>query len=129
MKAKTAGLWILKGVASLIMLQTLYFKFTAHPESVALFSKLGMEPWGRIGIGVGELFASALLLIPVTAWLGALLGVGLMAGAVFFHVTMLGISFNGSPLLFIYAVIVLVCCLIVLFVERRNIPVLKNYLA
>ena len=119
----------MKGVAALIMLQTLYFKFTAQPESVELFTQLQMEPWGRIGIGVGELIAAILLLIPATAWLGALLGIGLMAGAVFFHLTILGISFGGSPLLFIYAVIVLICCVVVFYAERRKVPVLKNYLA
>jgi uncharacterized membrane protein YphA (DoxX/SURF4 family) len=128
MKTKSIGLWVLKLIAAAIMLQTLYFKFTGHPESVQLFTILGMEPWGRIAIGVGELIASALLLIPVTAWFGALLGSGLMAGAIFFHITTLGISFNGSPLLFIYAVIVLVCCSIVLYAERRHVPIVNNYL-
>lgn len=126
MKNKSVGLWIVKAIAALIMLQTLYFKFSAQPESVELFTQLGMEPWGRIGIGIAELVASILLLIPVTAWLGAALGIGLMGGAIFFHVTKLGISFGGSPQLFIYAVIVLVCCSLVLYSERRQVPILRK---
>lgn len=127
MKAKSIGLWALKLIAAAIMLQTLYFKFSAHPESVQLFTTLGMEPWGRVAIGIGELIASALLLIRAFSWLGALFGAGLMAGAIFAHLTMLGISFNGSPLLFIYAVIVLVCCGVVLYAERKQIPIVNNY--
>lgn len=127
MKNKSAGLWIVKGIAAVIMLQTLYFKFTAHPESVQLFTILNLEPGGRIGIGAAELVASILLLIPVTAWLGALIGIGLMAGAIFFHITKLGIAFNGSPQLFIYAVIVLLCCGLVAYTQRKNIPVVNRY--
>jgi hypothetical protein len=44
-------------LAAVILLQTLYFKFTAHPESVALFTEIGMEPNGRIATGVIELIA------------------------------------------------------------------------
>src|SRR4051812_45064355 len=85
------GLWILRILAALIMLQTLYFKFTAADESVYIFSRLGMEPWGRIGTGVLELIASALILVPKTTALSALLAIGLMGGAIFFHLTKLGI--------------------------------------
>jgi len=105
-------LWLLRILAALIMLQTLFFKFTAAPQSVHLFTILGMEPWGRIGIGILELIASVLILFPRTTSYGALLGVGLMAGAIFFHLTKLGIYFDGDPWLFIYAVTDLVCCTI-----------------
>lgn len=101
--------WVLRILAALIMLQTLYFKFSAAPQSVHLFTILGMEPWGRIGIGVLELVASLLILYPRTTPFGALLGAGLMAGAIFFHLTKLGIYFDGDPWLFIYAVIAFVC--------------------
>ena len=91
MKLMAIVKWILRGVAAVIMLQTLYFKFTAQPESVQLFSMLGMEPWGRIGTGMGELIAAILILYPPTSWIGAGLGLGLMSGAIFFHLTILGI--------------------------------------
>ena len=63
--------WILRIIAALIMLQTLYFKFTGSKESVYIFSQLGMEPWGRIGTGIFELIASLLILYPKTTFIGS----------------------------------------------------------
>lgn len=114
--------WALRLIAAIIMLQTLYFKFTAQPESIELFTKLGMEPWGRIGTGIGELIASILILVPRTTLIGAIMGLGLMSGAIFFHLTKLGIYFGGDAVLFIYAVIVFVCCLLLIIIYRKNIP-------
>lgn len=124
MKSNTI-MWILRLVAAVIMLQTLYFKFTAHEQSVALFTQLGMEPWGRIGTGVLELIASILILNPRTTGWGAGLGLGLMSGAIYFHLTKLGIVFGGDAVLFIYAVITFVCCLILFIKYRTQIPVLR----
>lgn len=114
--------WVLRLVASFIMIQTLFFKFSAAEESVYIFSTLGMEPWGRIGTGVVELVASLFLLLPRTVWLGAFIGVGVMAGAIFFHVTMLGIEVkNDGGLLFVYALITLISCMVLLFFEKPNV--------
>lgn len=121
MNIKSIGILLLRLIAAVIMLQTLYFKFTAHPESVHIFTKLGMEPWGRIGTGVMELIASILLLINRTVAWGALLAAGLMAGAIFFHLTKLGIYVNGDPLLFIYAVIVFIVAIILLVIYRARL--------
>ncbi len=120
--AKTIFIWVLRILAAVILLQTLYFKFTAHPQSVKLFTILGMEPWGRVGTGICELVASILILIPRTTLLGALMGLGLMAGAIFFHLTKLGIIFEGDAGLFAYAVITFVCCLVLIIIYRKNIP-------
>ena len=109
-------------VAALIMLQTLYFKFTASEESVFIFTSVGMEPWGRIGVGVLELIASALILMRITAWLGALLALGLMVGAIVMHLTILGIEVRGDGgQLFLYALIVAVCSAIVLLYNKKTI--------
>ena len=124
---KTIFIWILRILADVILLQTLYFKFTAQPESVQLFTLLGMEPWGRIATGVAELIASVLILIRRTTLLGALMGLGLMAGAIFFHLTKLGVNFGGDAVLFIYAVIVFVCCLTLIIIYRKNIPQLLKF--
>lgn len=114
--------WICRLIAAVIMLQTLFFKFTAAPESVYIFSRLGMEPWGRIGIGVLELVASLLILIPYTTTYGALLGLGLMGGALFFHLTRLGIIVqDDSGQLFIYALLVFISCLILTVIYRAQI--------
>ena len=88
--------WLFRIAAAVILLQTLYFKFTAQPESVELFTKLGVEPWGRIGTGIIELIASILLLIPSTVFIGALLGMGLMAGAIASHLLVIGIESQGD---------------------------------
>jgi uncharacterized membrane protein YphA (DoxX/SURF4 family) len=118
--------WILRLIATVIMLQTLYFKFTAAPESVYIFSTLGIEPWGRIGTGILELIASILILIPATTALGALLGAGLMAGAIASHLTKLGIEVQGDHgQLFLYAWLVLISCLALLYAYRRQLPFLK----
>jgi hypothetical protein len=121
MKLVSIVKWTLRAIAAVIMLQTLYFKFTAQPESVELFSMLGMEPWGRIGTGVLELIASILILYPRSSWLGAGLGLGLMSGAIFFHLTILGIFFGGNALLFSYAVVVFISCAILLLFDKEKV--------
>ena len=118
MKRSSVFIWVLRIIAALIMLQTLYFKFTAHPQSVHLFSELGMEPWGRIGTGVFELIAAILILYPRTTGIGATIGSGLMTGAIFFHLTILGIKFDGDYVLFIYALITFVCCVLLAWIYR-----------
>jgi hypothetical protein len=107
-------------IAAGILLQTLYFKFTGAEESVYIFSKLGMEPVGRIGAGIAELIVSILLLYPKTAWLGALGGVGILAGAILSHLFVLGISVkDDGGLLFFLALIAFVCCAGTLFIQRE----------
>jgi uncharacterized membrane protein YphA (DoxX/SURF4 family) len=114
--------WVLRLAAAIIMLQTLYFKFTAAPEPVYIFSTLDLEPWGRIGIGSLELIASILLLIPKTTSLGALLAVGIMAGALLAHFTKLGIVVqNDGGELFVLALVVFVCSSILLLIFRRQL--------
>jgi len=120
MKYTNIFIWILRLLAAAIMLQTLYFKFKAHPQSVKLFTELGMEPWGRIGTGIFELIASVLILYPRTTGYGALLGSGLMAGALFFHLTKLGIVWDGDAVLFIYALTAFLSCgILVLFYRKQ----------
>ena len=119
----------LKVVPAVILLQTLYFKFSAAPESVYIFETLGLEPFGRIGIGILELIAAILLLVPKTTWAGALLGMGLMAGALFSHLTQLGIVVqNDGGTLFTLAAVTFVFCTILAWMNRNQIPVLKNYM-
>ncbi len=116
------GIWLLRLLAAGIMLQTLFFKFTAAEESVYIFTQLGMEPYGRIGIGVMELVASVLILFPRTTVFGAALAIGLMAGAVFFHLTKLGIQVKGDGgQLFIYALLVLLSAFVLLIIHREQL--------
>lgn len=114
--------WGLCLFAAIIMLQTLYFKFTAHPDSVFIFSKMHMEPWGRIGTGVAELIASVLLIVPAFRFWGALLGAGVMGGALVSHLFVLGVVVNNDGgMLFILALLVFLACGILLFMNRQKL--------
>lgn len=115
-------------IAAIILLQTLYFKFTASPESVYIFNTVGMEPWGRISIGILELVAGLLLATNTTAWLGGILALGLMAGALLMHATILGISVQGDGgYLFFLALAVSLCSLYVVIRNKDHIlMVLRN---
>ena len=117
--------WACRITAAVILLQTLFFKFTAAPESVYIFTRVGLEPWGRIGSGVVELIAALLLFVPGFKWLGAALAIGVLSGAIMSHLTVLGIVvMNDGGLLFLLALITVGCCAVVLFIERRSIPLI-----
>jgi len=116
-------LLIIRIIIAIILIQTLRYKFTAHPDSVYIFSQVGLEPYGRIGIGVLELITAILILIPKTIWAGAALTFGIIAGAVFMHLTMLGIEINhDNGALFYLALTVFILSGIVLFQHRKEIP-------
>jgi len=122
--------WVLRITAAIILLQTLFFKFTAAPESVYIFTRVGAEPWGRIGSGVVELIAAILIMTPRFTWLGSLLAMGVMAGAILSHLTLLGIEVQGDKgLLFALALIVFVCSTVNLLLHRSEIPVIGRRLA
>jgi hypothetical protein len=113
--------------AAVILLQTLFFKFTGAPESVYIFTKVGLEPWGRYGTGVVELVAAMLLLSRCHAWIGALIAMGVISGAIMSHLTVLGIEVQGDHgLLFALAVIVFITSAITAYLHRRQIPFLPN---
>src|SRR5713101_611099 len=130
--------WACRIVAAIILLQTLFFKFTAAPESVYIFTKLGtfihtsipfasisgIEVSGRIGSGIMELIAAALLLTPRFVWAGAVLAMVATGGAIVSHLTFLGIEVQSDKgLLFILAITVFVTSAIGLFLHRIQIPV------
>lgn len=119
--------WITRLVAAVILLQTLFFKFTAAEESVYIFTAVGMEPWGRIGVGVLELIAAILLIVPATAWMGAVLALGLMLGAIGMHLTILGIEvMDDGGYLFVLAVVVALCSAYVLIRNTATIILLLS---
>jgi len=120
-------IWILRIMASVILLQTLFFKFSGAEESIYIFSTLGIEPYGRIGSGITELIAAILILIPKTTWIGALGGSVVMTGAILSHLFVLGIEVeNDSGLLFSLAVITLLCCLGLLYFNKNKLSNLLN---
>lgn len=107
--------------AAVILMQTLWFKFTGAPESVYIFTTMGIEPWGRFGSGVAELIAALLLLFPRTSWMGAALALAIMGGAILSHLFVLGIEvMNDGGTLFILAIAVAACSVFVLWRGRSK---------
>jgi len=134
-KLQTAASWLLQLTVAGILLQTLFFKFTGAEESVYIFSTVGrfvhvpaFEPWGRIGSGVVELIAALLLLVPATVSIGAIVTMGVMAGAILSHFLVLGFAVKGDGgLLFALAVTAFIGSAIVLVIRRAQVPVVGHY--
>jgi putative oxidoreductase len=119
--------WALRLIVAVILVQTLFFKFTAAKESVYIFSTLGMEPWGRVGSGVFELVASILLLIPSTITLGAAMAVAATGSAILFHLFRLGIALTAvgdHGELFALAIVVTLCSAGILLLHRQELPLI-----
>lgn len=121
-KTKNVVAWAARIIAAVIMLQTLFFKFTGAEESVYIFTKLGVEPWGRILSGILELVASVLILIPRTTLAGAIVALVIMSGAILSHLTVLGISVqHDGGQLFIYALLVFISALVLIVFNVRQL--------
>ncbi len=122
MKTQNILLWACRIIAAVIMLQTLFFKFSGAEESVYIFTQVGIEPWGRIGTGVAELIAAVLILTPRTSVFGALMAIGIMAGAIVTHLFILGIVvMNDNGQLFIYAILVTIASAYVVIGSRKQL--------
>ena len=121
--------FILRLIIAAILIQTLRFKFSAHPDSVYIFTQVGLEPIGRIGIGIAELIAGILLLFRKTAWMGATLTLGIIGGAIMMHLTQLGIEIkDDGGVLFYTALVTFLASLVVLFLYRKDIPIIGKKL-
>jgi uncharacterized membrane protein YphA (DoxX/SURF4 family) len=123
-------LFALKAIAVIIMLQTLFFKFSAANQSVELFTKIAgeHEAYLRIGTGIIELIASILLFTSKNSWLVAFMTLGVMSGAILGHITILGISHNNDGgLLFGAAVYIFIVALVVLINQRKKIFILGKH--
>jgi putative oxidoreductase len=119
----------LRIIVAVILIQTLRFKFLAHPDSVFIFSQAGLEPEGRYIIGFLELIAAFLIIFPRTVWLGAGLTLGVISGAIFLHLTKIGIEVQGDGgALFYTAILVFVFSALILWHERNHIPLIGNKL-
>ena len=115
----------LRLIVAIILIQTLRFKFTAHPDSVYIFKTVGIEPYGRIAIGIIELIAGVLLLVPKTVWVGSLLTLGILGGAIIMHLTKIGIVVNNdNGVLFITALITFILSAILFYHHRKDVPIL-----
>jgi hypothetical protein len=104
MTARRITLWALSSYIAIVFVQSLFFKFTGSEESIFIFSTLRawsgiglFEPAGRWIIGTCELIASILLFLPRTRIFGAATAIGIMTGAISFHLfTPLGVEILGD---------------------------------
>lgn len=115
--------WVLRIIPAAILIPVGYLKLSGNEADVLLFTELGMEPHGRVIIGLIELTAGLLLLSPQAAS-GGLLAVGVMCGAIIAHVTVIGFEVPHVPLL----VAVLLTALAVMIIRRRDLPVIGKTL-
>lgn len=97
-----------------------FAKLTTATDSVALFTLLGAEPWGRLLVGGAEILATGLLLWSPMAVIGASLGIALMLGAIGTHLFKIGISYGGNPSIFIMACVVLIACAATVWLRKQN---------
>jgi len=114
--------WILRFVAAYILITAAFMKFNGAEIDIKLFSHIGMEPHGRILIGILELAAAIFILIPQSTIYGAFLGLGVMTGAIIGHLTVIGLG--GIHM----AIIVFVCCLILIYLRRNDSSIFRNML-
>ncbi len=140
-KAATIVSWILQIIVAFILGQTLFFKLTGAPETIALFEVLGAEPMGRYATAIAELVCVVLLLVPKTSVLGAIASVGVISGAIMAHLTKLGIDIDpvalnkpeieplAGPSLFAMALIVFFGSLIIIAIRRTQIPIIGSKFA
>ncbi|NGP76382.1 DoxX family protein [Balneolaceae bacterium YR4-1] len=122
--SRSAGFisWLFQILSAIILLQTLYFKFSGSPESVQIFETVGMEPWGRFASGIVEFIAGLLLLVPGLSWLGALLGLSIITVALLLHITVLGFEVMGDGgALFYLATTVFISCCAILWIRRAEL--------
>lgn len=129
-------LWALSAYIGFVFVQSLFFKFTGSEESIFIFSTLRawsgialFEPAGRWIIGICELIASILLFLPRTRIFGAAMAIGIMTGAISFHLfTPLGVEILGDGgELFILACGVWISGWIILALSISDIRIWTSY--
>ena len=127
MKKTSLLSFVIRIAISLIYLQTLYFKFTAHPDSVYIFSKLGLEPYGRIGIGMLELIVAILLVLNKTKLLSIIVSLGIITGAIASHLLVIGITIkedHGG--LFTLAIIIFTLNIVLIYLHKTDFSKILN---
>ncbi|MEQ1864127.1 MAG: hypothetical protein ABL996_05685 [Micropepsaceae bacterium] len=130
MDRKAITVLVLSLYIAFVFVQSLFYKFTGSAESIFIFSTLRdwsgiglFEPAGRWIIGLAELAASILLFIPRTRIFGAGIAMGVISGAIVFHLfTPLGVEIMGDGgLLFAMACGVWIASAVILFLHRDEV--------
>ena len=115
--------WLIQYFMAYTMFQAAFAKFLAMDAVVVMFDEIGMEPHGRILIGLIELLAAVCLLIPGSSIYGAFLALGVMVGAIIGHLTNIGIEGVDR------AVLVLVGCSTIIYLRREESSLFRNMFA
>lgn len=127
MKKKAIFLVIIQIVAAGIIGMAGVSKFMAHPSVVFVFSELGLEPTGRIIIGIIEVSCAILLLTRTYAVVGAFFLLGTMAGAFIAHVSVLGFSIQGDGgRTVVLLAVEIICASTILYLRRRQLPIVGH---
>lgn len=123
--------WIAQVVVAVRLRAALLLQVYLRPETQVIFGERGGRP-AATAVGVVELVCVGLLLIPQTAAVGTLLSLAVISGAIFTHLTSLGLEIRNPAtgesdggLLFGLALIVAVGSLVVLAFRWRQLPLLK----
>lgn len=136
--------WVLALYIAFVFIQSLFFKFTDSPETIHIFMTIGawlgielFSNYGAYAVGTVELIASILLFIPRTQVIGAALALGVMTGAIFFHLfsplgvvvgnVEMGVEADGG-LLFGLACGVWVASALILWLRRDRVEELLSVL-
>jgi uncharacterized membrane protein YphA (DoxX/SURF4 family) len=132
---KSVIFYALRYIPAIILLQTLFFKFSGAEVSVYIFKSVDdfmqwtavMEPYGRIFTGIIELVAGLLLLWPKQSHWGAFLSMGVIFGALMTHLVILGIDVKGDHgKVFYLGLLTFICNVIVVYQNRKSLPILKS---
>ena len=84
------GLWGLQILLALAFLAAGGQKLAGTEAMVAMFDRIGAGQWFRVFTGVMEVGAAILVVIPRTAFAGAVLIAAIMVGAVLTHLAVIG---------------------------------------
>ena len=99
-KGKKIASWILVGLLGALFIFSASMKLMGGEQVVASFSKLGLNGKETL-IGIGELIAALLFIIPRTSSIGVLLLTAHMGGAILVHMS------QGEPYVFQAFILVL----------------------
>jgi len=142
MITKTRVMWLLIAFVAFVFIQSLFFKFAGSKETEIIFSTIAawmqsiglgfiapsFAAYGGYVIGGTELVATGLMLSNKTRNIGALIGLLVISGAIFFHLfTPLGVNrviddqgnTDGGALFFM-ACGVWISCLLILLINRNK---------
>ena len=137
--------WVLVGYIVFVFVQSLVFKFSGSEQTVIIFTTVAdwmrgysllapvADAFAQFGgnvVGAAELVASGLLVFGITRIYGAIMAMGIISGAIFFHLfTPLGVNRivdaagnTDGGVLFMMACGVWLASVALIWLNRRQLP-------